>query len=438
MKGTRYMIALLFLVSVGIFGSCKETEAPVEEPIAAPEPQPDLSTAMQKVFDDFELVGMSVALIHKGSVAWEGHYGLANVKREVPIDGATKYRIASISKTITAIALMQLYEQGLVALDEDIGTYLGWQLRNPNHPEIPITLRQLMSHTSSLRDGQGYFDFSREMVAQELPIESLFTEDGDYYTVDLFDDRKPGDFFTYTNCSWGLVASIVERASGMHFDRYCQKNIFEPIGLKANFNVAQLEDTDKLAALYRYENGAWNAQVDDYTETAPVERRYGSYNAGRNGLLFGPQGSLRASTDDLIAIAKLFFNRGTYNGNTILSAESIDKMTAREWVFSGANGDTWEGFFNAYGLGIHCVLNAPKRDIIFPDRKMIGHPGIAYGLLSDLYIDPASESGVVFITNGSKKEYKYGKDSSFYGVEEAVFKQLYPYLKTLESANTVF
>ncbi len=394
-----------------------------------------LDKQLKKVVDEFGLVGMSVALIHEGAVGWQGHYGKANVGKGTKIDGNTKYRIASISKTITALAVMQLQEQGKLNLDTDIGTYLGWKVRNPNYPDTPITLRQLMSHTSSLRDGGGYFDFSREMVAGELSIKELFLPEGAYFTEDLFADHPPGAFFTYTNCSWGLVASIIEKVSGSYFDVYCQKYIFDPMKLTATFNVTQLQSTKELAALYRFEADEWKAQVDDYGDGERVERRFSSYVVGQNGLLFGPQGSLRASTKDLIAFAQLFFNHGTYKGVRILSRESIKTMQTPQWIFDEKNGDTWESFFNAYGLGVHCILNKPNGDVIFPDRKMIGHPGIAYGLLSDLYFDPLTKTGIVFITNGSKQPYTYGKETSFYGVEEAVFKKAYPFLVHLESEN---
>ena len=77
---------------------------------------------------------------------------------------------------------------------------------------------------------------------------------------------------------------------------------------------------------------------------------------------------------------------------------------------------------------MHHITNQDSADIIFPDRSMSGHPGIAYGLLSDMYFDSGTGSGVVFITNGSKNKYDYGKASTFYQVEEDVFQLLYPFL----------
>lgn len=86
----------------------------------------------------------------------------------------------------------------------------------------------------------------------------------------------------------------------------------------------------------------------------------------------------------------------------------------------------------SYGKGLQFIVNADSADIIFPDRTMQGHPGIAYGLLSDMYVDPITQSGVIFITNGSKKAFDYGPTTSFYGIEEALFKILYPILLASE------
>lgn len=107
----------------------------------------------------------------------------------------------------------------------------------------------------------------------------------------------------------------------------------------------------------------------------------------------------------------------------------VELMTANQWTYDGANGDTWDNFFLFYGLGMHRLTNKEKADVIFEDWEMVGHPGIAYGLLSDLYFNRSKKSGVVFITNGSKKDFAYGVESTFYQVEEEVFKVIAPVFK---------
>ena len=430
----RSLCRFLFILASGTLLSCKNNSSTSAE--KPPFDDKKLRSELEAVFVKNELMGMSVALITNGAVTWQGSYGLADAGRQIPVTNNTIFRIASISKTVTATALLQLWEAGKVDLDADVSTYLGWQLRHPNYPETPITLRQLLSHQSGIRDSEGYRTFSQEMVSKELDIRELFTTEGTYFTPDLFADHSPGAFFSYTNCTWGLIASIVEIVSGQRFDDYCRAHIFVPMALQAtDFNVAELIPSDSLAVLYRYEDEQWVPQADDYQGVTPPSRGYAGYALGQNGLLFGPQGSLRISTKDLSQFALMFINNGRHDTHQILREETVDLMLASQWLYDGQNGDTWENFFLSYGFGTHQTINQKGGDIIFPDRPMVGHPGIAYGLLSDMYFEREKNSGIIFITNGSKQEYEYGQSTSFYQVEEDVFQVVYPYLNELEQPS---
>ncbi|MFS4415634.1 serine hydrolase domain-containing protein [Maribacter sp. 2307ULW6-5] len=381
----------------------------------------------------YDLMGMSVVLLANGQIAWQGHLGTANLEKNTPIGEHTHYRVASISKTVTAMALLQLWEAGKVDLDKDVGHYLGWPLKHPDFPETDITLRHLLTHTSGIRDGEGYARFSGEMVAKHLNIRELFVPNGTNVTKDQFASHRPGTYFSYANCTWGLIASVVEMVSQKRFDTYCHDHIFKPMGLTAHFNVSELKDLDSLAVLYRYKEGKWVPQADDYSKGLPPLRAPENYELGKNGLLFGPQGSLRSTAKDLAKLALMLIRDGTYNGQQILEKNTVDVMLKSHWTHNGENGDTWDNFFLSYGLGTHQTLNREGGDVLFPDREMVGHPGIAYGLLSDMYFEKEGNSGIVFITNGSKHDFKYGQNTSFYEVEEAVFQVVFPFLKALEN-----
>ncbi|WP_224484113.1 serine hydrolase domain-containing protein [Robertkochia aurantiaca] len=389
---------------------------------------PALTKALDSVFRKNELLGLSVTLIGNGKPVYEGYFGTANITTQKPIDKSTIFRIASISKTFTATALMQLEEKGLVDLHTDVSDYLGWELKHPEFPEKIITLHQLLSHQSSIRDGEGYARFSSEMISEKLDIKELFQPEGAYFTPDMFAAHEPGNYFSYTNCTWGLIASIIEKVSGLTFDEYCRKNIFNPLNMKADFNVARITEPENLAALYRYKDGAWEAQADEYSEKSPESRLYPEYSPGKNGLIFGPQGSLRISAPDLYTFTQAIMNEGEIDSVSVLTKESVGKMMQTHWRYTGDNGDTWDNFFMAYGYGIHHLTNTESADFIYPTENMSGHPGIAYGLLSDLYFDPETRNGLIFITNGSKQSFEYGKKSSFYQVEEDVFQSTLPFM----------
>ena len=388
---------------------------------------PDLTKELESLMDRHELMGLSLILIEKGKVVYENALGTANLRTSQMLNLDSKFRIASISKLVTTMALMQLEEQGKVDLDSNVSAYLGWELRNPYKPQAIISLRNLMSHQSSIRDGQGYGEFLAQMHPGKLHIKELFQEQGSFYSEDMFASELPGSTFSYANSAWGLVATVIETVSGTSFDQYCKQHIFKPLGLTASFNVSQVNLED-LAALYRWSEDHWQAQVDDYPEP-PINRTYPGYQPGTNGLIHAPQGGLRASVKELAAIAKLLINGGSMDTTRILTSQSVVAMMTPNWEYNGSNGDTWNQFFLSYGLGTHILTNSDSADVIFPEHHMVGHAGIAYGLLSDMYLDPTTGMAVVFVTNGSKNSFEYGDSSSFYQVEQDVFRICHLYLK---------
>ncbi|MBE0667101.1 MAG: beta-lactamase family protein, partial [Bacteroidales bacterium] len=115
--------------------------------------------AVNKIQNDYRLMGLSVVTLCEGRITGSYHSGLRDFERSLPVNDSTKYRIASISKLVMTTALMTLYDRGLFRLDDDISRYLGFRLRNPNHPDNPITIGMLLSHTSSINEGSGYDAF---------------------------------------------------------------------------------------------------------------------------------------------------------------------------------------------------------------------------------------------------------------------------------------
>ncbi|MCH8495890.1 MAG: beta-lactamase family protein [Balneolales bacterium] len=436
-----YIVTLLF-VTFSYFGC---TSSDTITPVLNAGQLDELDKGIEQITRDFDLMGLAVVYIQDFQIAYEGYSGYAVYENQTPLSRNSVVRIASPSKTLTAIALMQLHEQGLVDIDDDVSTYLGWELRNPNWPESPITLRMLLGHTASIADGAVYSAFSRTMISEQLPIRMLFTgTDSDNtwseYNHSIFSEHEPGSYFSYSNAAWGLIANVIEIVSGDRFDVYTRENIFEPLGIEASFNITDVHP-DRVAALYRHQNDTWAPQVDYFLENGPQERAYEGYEPGKNGLIYGPQGSLRISTRGLMSLADVLLNSGTTQGLKIgsvtgttdpfsqertsvqlLREETFAEMSKENWSYDGGNGDTWDDFWLSFGLGLHRLTGEPGRDVIFSGKQMIGHPGIAYGLLSDIYVDPATGSGVIYISTGSKTDFEYGDISSFYEVEEAVFK----------------
>jgi len=390
-------------------------------------PAQSLQQALGTVANQNGLIGMSVVAICNGQVTDVVHTGQSDLQRGIVVGDSTRYRIASISKLVTAIGLMRLWEQGAFGLDDDVSTALGFTLRNPAYPNTPITYRMLLSHRSSLQDGTGYSDFlsATYATAPPPPISQLVAPGGTWYTADLWRTEAPGTYFTYSNLNFGVIGTLIEALSGERFDVYMRQQVLQPLGIGGSYNVQDLNDLDHLAVLYR--NSI--PQADDLGGVMPVAPDLSLYVPGTNGLFFAPQGGLRASALELARIALLLEGAGTWNGITLLQPATVTAMFANEWTWNGSNGDNYYGLFRSWGLGVHRITAQTSGDMVFPGTLMFGHAGEAYGLISDLYIDPATGFGLVFLTNGYTpgNAYAFGTNSAFYGVEEDVYAALANY-----------
>ncbi len=399
-----------------------------------------------------DLSGLAVAVYAGGDIIYEYAGGYRAIDagdpaRSLPVTPATKFRVASISKTVTTLAIMQLVEAGRLDLDADVSDYLGWSLRNPHWPDEPITTRMLLTHTSSLRDG--------ELYAFPLPatLESVFRpgspyyEDGAHFAVpEESGDRAPGTYFEYSNLGFGVLGTLVECVAGERFDLYMDRYVLAPLGVDASFNVRNLSDAafSELATLYRRQrDGVWErtapwcAQVDDYGGVRPdLPAGLDAYVIGTNGTLFSPQGGLRISARDLVALMKLFLRGGQGRHGRVLAPATVRQILTDQWRFDPivGNGDPYGGLMRAFGLGLHHITSAPgdrfgpsDRIVAGPSPALWGHTGDAYGLLSAMLFDPARDLGFVYIIGGTGRDpetYK-GAYSGFYRWEEEIQTALF-------------
>ncbi|MBK8228503.1 MAG: serine hydrolase [Flavobacteriales bacterium] len=384
----------------------------------------NLQQQLQSVATANGLIGMSVVTTCGTAVQDVVHTGKRNLALNLDVDDSTRYRIASISKLVTAIGFMRLYEQGAFGLDDDVSTTLGFSFRNPAYPATPITYRMLLSHTSSFQDGTGYADFLSATygTTPPPPISELAVPGGDYYTSNMWRTEAPGTYFTYSNANFGILGTLIEALSGQRFDVYMRQQVLLPLGIHGSYNVQDLPGVTDLAVLYR--NSA--PQSDNYNGVVPIAPDLSQYVIGSNGLFFAPQGGLRVSALELARIAILLANAGTYDATVLLQPATVALMLGNEWTWNGSNGDNYYGLFRSWGLGVHRITAQPGGDVVFPGAALFGHAGEAYGLISDLYVDPASDFGLVFLTNGYTpgNAYSFGTTSAFYGVEEEVYAEL--------------
>lgn len=357
-----------------------------------------------------------------------------NPENNIPANADTKYRIASISKLVTAIGAWQLIEEEKIDPEIDVSDYLGFELRNPAYPDTPISVRMLMTHTSSIREGGDNSGLYNIPFGHD--IKEFFTEGSDCYCEGCWApaEEAPGEFFSYANMNYCLLATIKENVSGERFDLYIKNHVFEPLGLSCSYNVAEMsEDAQKnIGTLYRKKNendeydpinGKWLAQFDDYTEGYPTQADYEGYVIGTNGSLFGPMGSLRISVKELCTITQMFCNDGSYNGAQILKPETLDEMFTPRWTYKPEkeNGDTYYELMTSYAMGPHIFTNQfGDRLVENQDLPFAGHTAEAYGLLGGMAFDRERGNGLIYIVAGTGSDMNdyLGNYSSFFGWEE--------------------
>ena len=398
--------------------------------------------------------GLGVIAFKDGKEVYSKFIGYRNINKKLSVTRDTRFRVASISKMFTIFTIMQFVDKGTIDLDTDVSEYLGFNLRNPNFLETPITVRMLASHTSSLRDGNNY------SLPPECSIEEFFiSNDAGYEAGIHFAPRSEtiGNYFKYSNLNYNLLGTIIEKVTGERFDLYQKKHILNQLDMKADYVVSNLvkDEFNNLGTIYKKsKNSVWNedfdwiAQVDDYIEQPAKDSiqirstdddnstKYydlNDYKVGTNATIFSPTGGLRISFEELSHCLQMLMNDGIYNGRQIISKGLLDEMMSLQWVYNGNNGDNYGVMFN-YGLGMYKIEGGSDARLCKDyDIDFIGHSGEAYGLISGLYFIPNTMSGVLFMTNGTAVEpdinpKSRGKFSNSYIWEENIMNPICQYI----------
>ncbi|MBA3512400.1 MAG: beta-lactamase family protein [Sphingomonas sp.] len=349
--------------------------------------------------------------------------GLADPKTGRAITPDDPVRVASISKLAVAIGVMRLVEQGKLDLDSDVSGRLGWSLRNPAFADRPITLRMLLSHTSSVRDHDDQY-----AIPLGGSVRGTMAEPSSW---DL--EHGPGaSYFTYSNLNFPIIASIVERVTGERFDLWMRREVLEPMKLDACFNWPTCSDSAVVKAVVLMQDGkAVRDDLDGKRPDCPVFVREGEpcdlsrWRLGENGALFSPQGGLRISARGLARIGRMLLNGGTLDGTRVISPQSVEALLTPVWRFNGGNGDTDQGFYCSYGLATQQIPTRARGcndDPALDGVARVGHAGDAYGLRSGLWIDRARGTGVAYFVTGLPEDPPRGR-SSYRAAEEAAFRR---------------
>lgn len=337
--------------------------------------------------NQFEMVGSNVLFLRKDGYIETVSTGYASLENNILSHPNSIYRIASISKVIVAVGLLKLYEKGLVDLDEDVSKYLGFKVRNPKYEEQKITLRMILTQTSSIIDDgicdngiyKGY-DGSN-CTDDFIKLEELLIK-GSKHFYKGYSDHAPGSEFIYSNLGCGILACVCEKITNKYFPDYIIECLLNPLDIKSGFRLENISYPENLVGHYLYENNQFKL-YRDYESFKKVQCL--KYPLGEN--YRGVAGGLYISSIDLSKIMSMLMNKGIYNNIRILEEKTVKEMETVWW-----EGLPSDPTYRKKGLQM-IILDQ------FTNLPLKGHFGNAYGLRSFmLYND---NGGIIFLCNGA-------------------------------------
>ena len=321
----------------------------------------DLATAIGRLdkwtayrLRERRLPGVAVGLVHRGELIWGKGYGVADMEQQTPMTLDTRFRIASITKTFTGVATMQLRDAGKLRLDDPVSQYLDWfDLRYPGAPAI--TIRHLLTHTSGLpRDAtvphwtEHIFQSWAEVVEttkQRQPV------------------LPPRQEFGYSNLGYTLLGGVIEAASGERWADYIQQHILDP--LQMTNTVAAPDGSEANLA-----TGYFMPDDNGVRQPAPF--------IPTNG--FSPSASMASSVNDLVKYMR--FHLGT-DDSPVLNGHTLREMHTVDWLYKD-----WSGGYGA-GIGLYRI----------GDWTISGHSGGYNGYLTQFTLCRDHAAGVIVLTN---------------------------------------
>lgn len=343
-------------------------------PCAFAEEELTLDEEFSALLKRYKTTGAVLTIAKDGEIVYQLNYGYADKKAEELVTDDTYFRLASVTKMITAIHVMQLVEQGLLDLDADISDYFGYTIRNPHYKNDPITLRQLMSHTSSINAAGGYTNDPDGYIWKMLSLER--SRVANYYK------HKPGSKYVYSNFGAGLMGSLIEIATGKNFGQSVEEGVFAPLGIDAAYNVNLLDEPEKITNLYSDE-GKLRTAKSNYLKRTWDDSVNPEYHFKSTA------GALWMRGEDLCRLGIMLCQGGTVDGVTILQPDTVYEMMSSQEGNPGVTCDS------KYGL---CVY---RKSELLDDRIVYGHQGMSGGVVVGLFFDPESQLVFSLITNGS-------------------------------------
>ncbi|AIM38410.1 beta-lactamase [Sphingobacterium sp. ML3W] len=373
---------LLILISSTLLFSCKTLQKSRKNHSTIND---TLTKNLELAYQIDAIKGFSVSIVNDKGLIYDKGFGFADIEQNKTYTSNTTQNIASISKTLIGISLLKAQEFGKLNLNDPINKYLPFKIINPNHPEVPILIKHLAYHTSSITDldevyaksyvlikdkhdeNEGVYNyFNKPETNIELRefIQNSLTEDGKWYQKSTFLNSRPGEKREYSNIAAALCALVIESAIGQDYHTFTQDYILKPLKMS---------------------NSGWTSIDIDPTKRSRLFAYKGKMIAEYSLITYADGGFITSSNDLGLFLSELI--KGYEGKGKLLSKESYKKLFEKQQFVN--NGKT-----ENYGVFIEF------RDAFFKiENEMIGHNGSDPGVFTAMYFNPTNKIGKIVLVN---------------------------------------
>jgi CubicO group peptidase (beta-lactamase class C family) len=356
-------VAFVLAVSLAALSSVHEqtTAASADDPV--PQTLDEFQREAANVLRDTGVPGAGLALVRQSGIEWAGGVGYAERDRQIPVTADTVFRVGSISKTLIALALVQLSEDGLLDLDSPVAEAAPEvDVINPWEDSDPVRVIHLLQHTAGFDD----MHFNEMYVPAGEPDRPLH----EVLRINPRSRRvrwKPGTRMSYSNPGYAVAGLILEQTAAMPYEDFIAREIFQPLSMSRSSFRLTSETQSQLAQGYTSQEGP------------PVPLR---------GIYLRPAGNMVSSASDMGRFVQMLLGWGELGDAFVVDPEYLGNMEQPRTTLATA-----AGLRNGYGTGIFTTLDLPYR--------VLGHNGGIDGFMSSYAYSPSRDVGYVVLLNSA-------------------------------------
>ena len=364
-----------------------------------------LDSLFNYTISNHEIPAAALMVIQKGEVVYDKAFGWKNMEEKKELSNTDLFRIASMTKAITAVGIMQLVEKGLISVEDELSKYFP-EFKNPtvlidvmedssftSRPaKNEITLRHLLTHTSGLGYGFQSETYNALMIKngisegfEERPIHNIENA-RKAASIPLL--HEPGAQWTYS-ISFDILGAVIEIVSGQPLDEYFEQHIFNPLGMNDTYFFLPEDKISRLAEVYEYNADKTGFIVATYEYTGYPVQGAKTYMSGG--------GDLSSTTRDIGIFAQMLLNKGEYKGTRIIREETVNTMTAKQSEHGWWNSDV--------GFGLYTLTEAGAAE----NTRAEGSYDFGGFFDTWCWVDPKHELiGIMFLQMYPNNEYNVG------------------------------